>query len=397
MRIIHATNSLTRTGGGTPYAVWGLAGVQQKAGHAVSVWGLSDPFDPQDWPPGRDPGMNVRSFDRNGPFSAGWSRRLHAALLDPTVGGNVDVLHQHGIWSMLSHSVHQWRRRWMRPSVIAVHGMLDEPRLEHSRWKKRLFGLLCENNNLRAASCLHALCPAEASSMRNFGLKAPIAVIPNGISLEAYQDLPDPAHFAHRFPRCKDRPIVLYLGRITPLKGIAHLVDAWKRLERRRGDGWLLVVAGPNQLGFEDEMKQKVAALEMQDNVLFPGPLYGEAKREALSAASLFVLPSFTEGFAISLLEAMACRLPLVITRQCNFDEVEAEGAGWVGEPNVESMTDLLDLALSQSEDRRVAVGQRGYDLVQRKYTWPHIAQEMLLVYQWLLGASSAPPRLLAA
>lgn len=397
MQIAHATNSLTRSGGGTPHVVWGLAIEQQAAGHDVSVLGLADSFDSQDWPSERNENMPVLTYRRDKPRGFSWSRDLHRDILSSELGGHVDVLHQHGIWSMLSYSVSQWRRRWSRPSIIAAHGMLDGPRLKKSWWKKKLFELLCERSNLRGSSCLHALCRPEAESMRNYGLKNPIAVIPNGIRLESYAGLPERCRFAERFPQCEGRPLVLYMGRITQLKGISHLLDAWRRLERHRRDGWILVVAGPNQAGFEDTMKQKCTTLGLNRDVLFPGILYGDAKAEALSAAAAFVLPSFTEGFAISLLEAMACKLPLVITRQCNFDEVGTVGAGWVGRPDADSMSELLDAALSSSDEERRRIGRQGYELIRRKYTWKQISQQMLQVYHWLHGGGPVPPCVKAA
>jgi len=391
MQIAHATNSLSRSGGGTPHVVWGMAIEQQNAGHEVRVLGLSNRFDAEDWPSYRNTRLDVRTYHHAKPHGIGWSRDLHSALVSPMVGGHMDVLHQHGIWSMLSHSVSRWRKQWHGPSVVAAHGMLDGLRLKKSYLKKKVFGLFCERKNLQSASCLHALCRPEAQSMRHFGLRQPIAVIPNGIRLDSYATLPNEDRFAERFPQCKGRPIVLYLGRITQLKGISHLLDAWKRLERHRRDGWLLVVAGPNQAGFEDTMKQKATALGLDRDVLFPGTLYGEAKQEVLSAASVFSLPSLTEGFSISLLEAMACKIPLVITQQCNCDEVGTNGAGWVGQPNADSTAELLEVALSQSDAKRRQIGQQGHDLVKRKYTWKQLSHNMLEVYQWLLGSSAMP------
>jgi len=397
MRIVHATNSLARSGGGLPPVVWGLALQQHAARHHVTVMGLEDPHDDEDWPADRDPEMDVRTFPRTGPAKAAFSRGLHAALLDRSIGSDADVLHQHGLWTMLSHSVNRWRKRWRLPSVITPHGMLDQPRLKVSRWKKRLFALVWERRNLRSASCIHALCDAEAESIRRFGIDVPVFVIPNGIDVEDYAHLPDRTQFARRFPHCKDRRVVLYLGRIHPLKGLSPLLDAWKRLTTGRPDDWLLVVAGINQLGFEEEMKQKALATGLQERVLFAGPLYGRAKLEAFSAASVFVLPSFSEGFAVTVLEAMACKIPLVITRQCNFPQVATEGAGWVGRPNADSLAELLDAALSSSEWELKMAGRRGYDLVRREYTWEQVGRRMLDVYQWMLGGGSVPACLRAA
>ena len=391
MRIIHATNSLTRTGGGIARAVWGIVHKQQAAGHDVSLLALSDRYDGQDWPDNHNDAVSVHTFRQNVPRAAFWSFGLHNALMDPKIGGSADILHQHGIWSAWSYSVGRWNERWKRPSLLAIHGGLSEATLKRNPWKKKIFELLCGNKRLRTTSCLHALCEPEVINIRNYGVMAPIAVVPNGVRLEDYDNLPDAAQFARRFPKCKDRQIVLYLSRIHPLKGVSQLLDAWKRLENHRRNDWLLVVAGPNDFGFEDEMKQKVEALNLNDNVLFTGPLYAQAKLEALAAASLFVLPSLSEGFPNSLLEALACRLPLVQTHQCNFNEVEAEGAGWIGRPDADSMAECLDVALSLSDTERREAGQRGYELVRRKYTWDRVARELELVYNWMLGGGAAP------
>jgi len=391
MRIVHVTNSIDLDRGGVPCAVRGIASAQQDRGHPVSLMAMADSHCKQDRPADRSTEIRIHTFRRNVPKAAFWSFDLHAALMDPAVGGNADILHQHGIWSAWSYSVGRWSERWKRPSLLAIHGGLSEATLKRNPWKKKIFELLCGNKRFRTASCLHALCEQEVINIRNHGVKAPIAVVPNGVKLEDYDNLPDAVHFARRFPKCKDRPVVLYLGRIHPLKGVSQLLDAWKRLENHRRNDWLLVVAGPNDFGFEDEMKQKAEAMNLNDNVLFTGPLYGQAKLEALAAASLFVLPSLSEGFPNSLLEALACRLPLVQTHQCNFNEVETEGAGWIGRPDADSLAECLDAAMSLSDTERQATGQRGYDLVQRKYTWDRVARELELVYTWMLGGSDVP------
>ncbi|NQU26527.1 MAG: glycosyltransferase [Candidatus Nealsonbacteria bacterium] len=395
MRIIHTTNSLSRLGGGVAPVVWSIADGQQRAGHDVSLMALGDRYDAQDWPATRSAELRVRTFKRSAPGAAFWSLAMHRALQDSNSGG--EVLHQHGLWSMWSHSVGCWQRQWKRPVLLAAHGGLSDATLNRNPWRKKLFELLCGNRRLRNATCLHALCEPEAAAIRRRGVRVPVIVVPNGVRSEDYRALPDSTELARCFPRSADRPIVLFLGRIHPLKGVSALLDAWKRLENRRRDGWLLVLAGPNDFGFEDKMKAKAEALSLDRDVLFTGPLYGRAKLEALAAASLFVLPSLSEGFPNSLLEAMACKLPLVQTHQCNFDEVAAAGAGWVGHPDADSLSEMLAEATSTSADELQAIGGRGYDLVRKKYTWDHVCRELESVYRWMLVGGAAPASLYAA
>jgi len=392
MKVVHATNHLTRTGGGTAHVVWGLAIEHQKCWELVRVLGLKDAYDSVDWPVNCLPDFAVHTHAQNGPFVLGWSSSLHHELL---AAGDINVLHQHGIWSMLSYSCHEWKRRYDNKQVIAVHGMLDEARLQQSRWKKRLFGALIEKANLRDADCLHALCMPEALSMRHFGLKNPIMVIPNGVRLEDYAHLVNSARFAEQFPETKNRRLILFMGRLHPLKGLFPMLQAWKKVKRFRDEGWMLVVGGPDQAGTEEKLKHLTEELELKNDVLFTGVLYGEMKSAALAAASVFVLPSKTEGFAISLLEAMACCLPLIITRACNFPEVAKSGAGWEGEPTVDSLSELFEQSLSLTDDQLYKIGRCGYDLICQEYTWEIIAAKIARVYSWLLGASDYPADLM--
>ncbi len=392
MKIIHATNSLTRRGGGTAHVVWGLAIEHHKSYGSVQVFGLADPYDDEDWPTMRPANLPVHTYQRNGPLVFGWSASLNEALL---AAGDTDILHQHGIWSMLSLSSHRWKRRYGNRQIVAVHGMLDEIRLLQSKRKKQLFGALIEKANLREADCLHALCLPEARSMRHFGLKNPIAVIPNGVRLEDYATLVNPLRFTEQFPKAKDRRLLLYMGRLHPLKGLFPMLESWKKSKRFRDEGWMLVIAGPDQMGTEEKLKRLSKELGLENDVLFTGALYGEMKSAVLAAASVFVLPSKTEGFAMSLPEAMACCLPLVITRACNFPEVAEHGAGWEGEPTVESLSELLEQSLSLTDDQLRKMGERGYDLVRREYTWEVIASKIACVYSWLLGGGDYPAKLM--
>ncbi len=391
MRIVHATNSVGRLGGGVARAVWSIAGWQRSAGHDVSLLTLEDPRDHIERPDGCSEDIPLRTCPTSGPRAALWSSRMHSALMGPNLGGRADVVHQHGIWSAWSYSVGRWGRRWKRPSLLAIRGGLSDATLKRHPWRKRLFGLLCGNRRLQSATCLQALCEPEVQNIRRRGITRPVAVVPNGVDLEQYADLPDATRFGERFPQAKGRRVLLYLGRIHPLKGVAPLLDAWGRLSHRRREGWLLAIAGPNDFGFEDRMRRKTEAMGLSRDVLFPGPLYGRAKLEAFSAASTFVLPSFSEGLPNTLLEAMACGLPLVQTHQCNFDEVATAGAGWVGVPEVDSLARLLDNALGLTDGELRDVGRRGYDLVRQKYTWRRIGEQFDLVYQWMLGGGTPP------
>lgn len=378
MRAAHLTWLVSRRGGGIPPVVFAVAAAQRALGHEARVLGVADPAAP--------PLGESRTFPTRGPTSLGWAAGLGAAL----EAAPPELLHLHGLFTWPSVAARNFGRRTGRPVVVSPHGMLEPWALANSAWKKRLFRALVEDDNLRRAACLHALCEPEAAQFRRLGLVNPVAVVPNGV------DLPDgtatPAAFLDQHPRARGRRLMLFLGRIHPKKGLPHLLDAWARVKRDRPAlrEWLLVVAGPDQLGHSAEVARRAADLGLGDDVEFTGPLYGDLKESALAAAAAFVLPSFSEGFSVAVLEAMARRLPVLVTRQCNLD-VEALGAGLLAEPDAGSVARQLDAFLALSETGRREMGERGRRAVEARYTWPRVARNLLDAYGFVLGHNARP------
>jgi poly(glycerol-phosphate) alpha-glucosyltransferase len=228
--------------------------------------------------------------------------------------------------------------------------------------------------------------------MRKIGLRNPIAVVPNGVEMPVERRGRIEA-FESRFPACAGRRRMLFLGRIHPKKGLPHLVEAWAAVRRdapRAAAEWVLVIAGPDQLGHSHDVAQLVRERGLGRDVFFTGPLYGEDKEEALAAASAFVLPSFSEGFSVAVLEAMVRRLPVLVTCQCNLD-VEAFGGGILAEPNAKSVERQLLHLFEMSPGERNEMGDRGRREVEARYTWPQVARDLLEVYGWALGQDSRP------
>lgn len=335
--------------------------------------------------------MQIRTFERNGPYRLGWSSALHSFMHRHCNPCNIDVLHQHGIWSLLSYSVGSVQKTCNTPTIIAAHGMLSRTALQRGRGRKKLFDLMIERRNFLRCRCLHALSVGEAQSMRDHGLTNPIAVIPNGINTAQYSRLPDRAAFGGRFPMARGRRLLLYLSRLHPLKGLGLLAESWKNTEKIRAEDWLLVIAGGGARRFKRRLMDLVDELGLTRTVIFAGPLYGDRKLEALSAASAFVLPSLSEGFPVAVLEAMACGLPAIVTERCNIHDVAEHGAGWVAHPDAASLTQALSHCLSLSDQQRRTIGANGLGLVCRKYRWDSLARQMNEVYDWIVGKGNCP------
>jgi poly(glycerol-phosphate) alpha-glucosyltransferase len=256
--------------------------------------------------------------------------------------------------------------------------MLELWALRNARWKKRIAGAIYENQHLRGAACLRALSEAEARSIRGYGLRNPICVIPNGI------DLPD-LRESDAKTQSESRRTLLYLGRLHRKKNLANLIRAWKKAFNSvgpNGDSWVLAIAGWDQGGYESELKQ----IAVGASVVFLGPRFGVEKSECYRTCDAFVLPSLSEGLPMTVLEAWAYAKPVLMTPECNLPEgFSAKAAVRIGTSSDDIAAGLNQLA-EMSDGDRIAMGARGRDLVSKNFSWPRIGEEMRAVYEWVLG-----------
>ena len=140
-----------------------------------------------------------------------------------------------------------------------------------------------------------------------------------------------------------------------------------------------------------------MTAHDLADRVTTLGHVVGDDARRAWGAADAFVLPSYSEGFSMAILEALACRLPTLITTACHFPELAEAGGGLVVEPNAEGVTAGLRDLLERSPSERAELGRRGRLLVESRYTWDRQAERLAEVYRWLSGGGDRPEAVAAA
>ena len=291
-------------------------------------------------------------------------------------------LHIHGLWELSTLIAARCAQRFAKPYVVSAHGMLQPWALRNKRWKKSLYSALLERPNLHRASCLHALTPSEAQDYRSYGLNNPIAVIPNGVNIP---ETIDPDVFLNDFPQLRGKRLVLFLSRIHYKKGLDILSKAWISFAKRLPEAHL-VLAGPDFENTQRSIETMVADAKLQDRVTFTGMLNDRLKWSALQAAECFVLPSYSEGLSISVLEALGVGIPVIVTRQCNLPEVRDHGCGWVIEPNSQDLESALNDCLNSSKAAIYQMSLRGRGLIREKYSWEVIGRQMSALYTWMEG-----------
>ena len=325
-----------------------------------------------------------------GPLSFGFSPDLVSKLK----GNNFQLLHLHVLW--LYPSIASLKSKL--PFVTTINGMLDEWAVKNSSLKKKIVSFLYESNALKKASCLQANTMKEYEDIRKFGLKNPVCIIPNGVDVpENIEELMRKEAPWNNVVE-KGKKVLLYLGRIHPKKGLTNLIKAWSDEVKKLPHGkleWNLVIAGWDQEGYEQQLKKLVQELGLEKTVHFLGPQFNENKALTFAHADSFILPSFSEGLPMAVLEAWAYNLPVLMTPQCNLPEGYQYNAAVYIEPSVKGVSEGLNKLFSFSERDLHEIGKAGKQLVIQRFDWNKVAAQMHRVYQWMLDESHAPENLI--
>lgn len=300
-----------------------------------------------------------------------------------------EVVHMHGLWQYHSRRGAAVARAARVPYVMAAHGMAEPWALRHKRWKKRLYLALVESKNLRRASCLHALSRPEIGHLRDLAPWTPVCFVPNGVDLAAFDAMPPRAALEAQHPELKDKFVLLFFGRVHAKKGLDLLAEAMGALASEFPQLHLLI-AGKDD-GALAPFDARIAELGLSRRTTYVGHVSGEEARRVWAAADAFTLPSYSEGFSMAILEAMANRLPALFTTACHFPEAAAADAAVVVEPQVEALTQALRELMERSPEERRALGANGRRLVESDYTWDQQAARLASVYEWLSGGGTPP------
>jgi glycosyltransferase involved in cell wall biosynthesis len=302
---------------------------------------------------------------------------------------SAQIVHMHGLWQRQTRLGARAARSLRVPYLISAHGMADPWALQQKRWKKRVYRHFIEDRNLQLAACLHALAPPEVKALRQLAPRTPIALVPNGVDLRPFEDIQNLRAQRTAASAAGERFQLLFFGRLHRKKGLDLLAEAMRVLcsEYR---GLNLVLAGPDD-GMGNEFMNRMRELGLSQRVQCLGHVSGERAREVWASADAFVLPSYSEGFSMAVLEALAASLPVVISTPCNFPQIATSNAGITIDPTADSLIDGLRELLERSPRERMELGLRGRSLVETGYTWERMGAALVEVYHWLLGGGAPP------
>jgi glycosyltransferase involved in cell wall biosynthesis len=375
-RILHVVQSLDPAWGGIARVLPDLAVRLSAAGDPCRIATLTgDRFGA---PPN---GLNVevRTFAATPNSRLGSSPDFNRAI--DSLVAECDVVHLHGLWSAQNWSTGKAARRAGKPHIMTPHSMMMPWAWRRSWWKKRPIGWLFEHKNLRTAACLHALTTGEADAIRALGFNDKVVTIPNGLSVTDFASPPSAASLAQRFPKMAGKKWLVMLGRIAEQKGIrAGMQGCFDALAT--GKDWHLVIAGPDEFGLRPMLEAAVGRKGLADHVTFTGMLDRPDVLALLGNAKLLLQPSFSEGLSMSILEAMATGVPVLISTECNLPEVATAGAGKVIEPTRRAVAAAMRELVALPDEALKDMGQKARDLAHDRFDWSKLIPQYQRMYR---------------
>lgn len=290
-----------------------------------------------------------------------------------------DLVHTISLFTYPVAIAHWLCQLYRIPYIVNPQGMLDPWALNYKGIKKKAYYRLVERSILCKARLIQMLSQSEADGIRSLSLPTPVQIIPNGVHRQDFTTLPDPELFYQRFPDLRDKTLILFLGRIDPKKGLDLLAPAFAQIHAEFPNTHL-VVAGPDNIGFLPTAQSYFEQAGVLNAVTFAGMLTGSLKYAALAAVDLYVAPSYSEGFSLSVLEGMASGLPCVFTTGCNFPEAAIAQAAEVVEIDADAIAQAMRRQLANPEAAK-ALGHRAQQFIFQHYTWDQVAAKLHQVY----------------
>jgi len=392
LSVLHVIPGLGITTGGPAQAVVGLGRALHRQGHEVAIYTTDLVGPAAGWGrPRRGPepavmarrlraeGIDVRVFPIGWPSRYAYAPQLGRALRREV--GQFDLLHIHSMYLYPTWAAANACRQAGVPYILRPLGTLTAYQVRRSRRTKQIYDSMLGRGVVAGASLLHFTSEQEKSDTEANGYAGPSRVVRLGISTETFRDLPPRGRFRARHPAIGARPVVLFLGRLTPKKGLDLLIPAFASV-RESCPNAHLVLAGPDENGYAGTIQRLVERHGLTHCVTFTGPLAGEEKLAALRDADAWALPSYAENFGVAVVEAMAAGLPVVISDQVDIHpQVAAAEAGVVVPCAMEPLARALRRLLEEPHERQ-RLGLRARELALTRFSWDAVAADVQAMYQ---------------
>lgn len=299
---------------------------------------------------------------------------------------NIDLINLDGIFNFYSIlcSMND------KPYILSNRGalMIEAYKMKKfKKIKKRIFLNVFGEKIIKKAKIIHLLTEEEKKHFLYFFPYAEekIRVIPNGIDLKYFKNLPSKEDFFKRFPHLKGKKVILFLSRINWKKGLDLLIPAFAEISKVHRDIHLLIAGKDDGDGYEKRVKKWIEQYRLEKHVTFTGFVTGRKKLCILANSDVFVLPSYSENFGIAVIEAMACGLPVVITDKVGVhQEIRENEAGIIVSPEIQEVYVALK-ELLENKFLAEKISKNAKIMVKKYYGIEKVADKMIKLYEYAL------------
>jgi glycosyltransferase involved in cell wall biosynthesis len=386
MKILHVISSVNPAGGGPIEGIKQLGKTLETKGHQVEIASLDDPKAPYL----KQAPLPVHAL---GPTVLGYAFSPRFIPWLRANRGQYDAVIVNGIWQF--HSFGAWRalRRSDTPYVLFTHGMLDpwfKKRYPLKHLKKWMYWPWAEYRVLRDARAVLFTCEEERVLAReSFWLyRCNEVVVSYGTASPKGNPEAEKGEFYARYPELNGKKLALFMGRVHPKKGCDLLIEAFAQVLAQHPD-WHLVVAGPDQVGWQEALNYRAAQLGLAPRITWTGMIGGSMKWGALRAAEVFVLPSHQENFGIAVAEALAAGTPALISSKVNiWREIESDHAGIAAADTLQGTCKLLQSYVEMPQEEKFAMRQAAQQCFEQRFEIRKAAETLYAILARVTGVN---------
>ncbi|RUS94995.1 glycosyl transferase [Dulcicalothrix desertica PCC 7102] len=294
-----------------------------------------------------------------------------------------DVAHLHALFSPVTSAAAAICRQNKLPYILRPLGTLDPADLRKKKYLKKIYAAFLERSNIAGASALHFTSNQEAKVSERFGVKTRDIILPLGVTPSANQS---EENIRAKYCISENVPIILFMSRIDPKKGLDLLIPALERIQAQ-GLNFHFILAGtnPQDPNYETSIRTQLENSPLHQHTTITGFVTGASKSALLEASDIFVLPSYYENFGIAVAEAMVAGRPVVISDQVHiWHEIYNSQSGWVSKTEINSLTEAIIQAL-QNPQERIKRGANAKECALNSFSWDAIGHQMVEYYREIM------------
>lgn len=294
-----------------------------------------------------------------------------------------DIIHLHSVYSPNNIVFARWARELNIPYVTTPNGGLDQNVMKRKLLLKKMYQHLFELPYSNRAAFVHSV--GDTKAILDYGIKTKIVEIPNGIDLDKIPEAPSENPITKLFPQTAGKKILMFMGRLDPLhKGLDLLINGFAQAKLKKS---VLLLVGPDFKSNKTKLENLTRELQVNGNVIFTGPIYGNQKYGFLKYADVFIHTSRWEGMPFSVLEAMAMKLPCLVTPPANpMGKIINRNSGWVASVEANDIAQKLREIENTDAEKLRKMGEENYRLIKDYFLWSGIAGQIQQEYKNIIN-----------